>query len=175
MKNKNFMKHVLPYLRGFDVVDLPSYLERKMNKRCVELLKFENESELKLKHEGFSFSNTFSLEVLGKIALKKHLGLEYKDDISNVKIDFDRNFKYNDDVYQLIFFDFNNIPKIKTNKISESIFILRNNNQKFYICGRSDIETIKNNLSKESLNYSIYNEGFSGFTGFNKLEKINEL
>ena len=87
------MKHVLPYLRGFDVVDLPSYLERKMNKRCVELLKFENESELKLKNEGFSFSNTFSLEVLGKIALKKHLGLEYKDDISSVKIDFDRNHK----------------------------------------------------------------------------------
>lgn len=170
MTNKFFIKHVLPSMRGFDVVNLPLYLDHELNKKCMELLEFENESELKLKHEGFSFMNTFSLEFLGKIALKKHLGLEFKDDISNAKIDFDRSLNYN--VYQLIFFDFDKIPKILLNQINDSIFILRNNNQKFYICGKSDIETIKNNLSKEALNYSIYNEGFSGF---NKLEKINEL
>lgn len=175
MTNRFFLKHVLPSMRGFEVVNLPSYLEHELNKKCVELLEFENESELKLKHEGFSFMNTFSLEFLGKIALKKYLGIEFKDDISKAKIDFDRSLYYNDDVYQLIFFDFDNIPKIQLNHINNSIFILRNNNQKFYICGKSDIETIKNNLSKESLNYSIYNEKFSGFIGFNQLEKINEL
>ena len=57
----------------------------------------------------------------------------------------------------------------------EPFFILRNNNQKFYICGKTDKLTIEENLSNESLNYSIYNKGYSGFIGFNKLKKIDEV
>ncbi len=161
-------------MREFSVINLPSYLDRELNKKCIDLLKFGNESELKQKHEGFSFVKTFSLEFLGKIALKKHLGLEFKNDVLNAEIHFDRSIVHNNRKYDLVFFDFDKIPKINPDCINDSIFIMRNNNQKFYICGKSDKNTIKDNLSIDALNFSIYNERYSGFIGFNQLEKVNE-
>lgn len=173
MKN-HFIKYVLSNLSDFDSVIIPSYIYRRLSDKCVELLNYDNEAVLRANHEGFRFMRRFSKDFLGLYSLKKHLGMDISNEIENAKINFTKSIKINDIEYNVIVFDFFTMPRLEEKMISNTIFIIRHSNQKFFICGKISRNQILKYLSKEAIFSSITNEGYTSFIGFNELKRLDD-
>ena len=131
----NFLQYVNPRLSKFTKFDFLRSYEYKVRERVVNYFQLKDINQLRDKFEGVAF--------LDKI-YKRAIAIWISSKILNTTlIDLDNfepqnitlSFLFDNKKWEIVIFDYGEIPKIDINLGTNYLIILKRNNSCFYFCG----------------------------------------
>lgn len=174
---REFLDKVFKYKDNFKAIKITRSLEYDVQNQALRILKLDNINKLRDKHEGVMFYNNFSKEVLGAYALGKHLGVNLVDLTSPISKNFIAEINLNNTKVLVSIFNYGEFPLVDMSSILPTIFMIRRNQEMFYVCGLALPKIITENTFAPTT-YSPMNSKREYFYGFDKLipfSNIDEL
>lgn len=172
---KVFLKYVGEFLRTYPQIRLNRNDEILIRDESMKHLGLTNLNQMRDRYEGQAFFDKTMMNYGGLIAIQKHLNLELTD-IKNINLnDFQPKLLINDKTIDVFVFEFGTLPLIDIDQLKNStFFVIQKDRFTFNLCGYTDLETIKNNLVRTSIERSSQANNMN-FIGFKQLNKAEDL
>ena len=157
---KDFIEHINPRLKEFDKYELSRSHEYKVRDQVIKHFKLKDINQLRDKFEGVAF-----LEKTYKKAIALWLTSKVFD-TELIKLDdfepdsLKLNFFLKDINWEIVIFDYGDIPKFKIKDKTNYVLILKRDLYCFYFCGKLLAENCTDLLEN-------YNNTEFRFTNFN--------
>lgn len=172
---KIFLKYVGEFLRTYPQIRLNRNEEVVIRDKSMKYLGLTNVNQLRDRYEGQAFFDKTLMNLGGLMSIQKHLKLP----LTNVnEIDlggFQPKLYVNNEVIDVIVFEFGTLPLIDINQTKNSIFfVIQKDRVTFNLCGYGDLDTVKNNLIDTSIEKTSQakNMNFIGFKELTRAEKL---
>ena len=170
-----FINHIMPYISEYVLVRLSASVQIDLKKEIVKRLGFRNETDLKTKHEGFRFYDSYTRDILGLFAIEKYLGNEIVISEETLKKELPMSMEINNCEYKYLVFNFGEIPIIDKTNTKPCILICRKESLSFYLCGIAFANVLNKFQDDKVIKNTVYSANKTGFIGFNHLKSISTL
>lgn len=172
---KVFLKYVGEFLRTYPQIKLNRGDEILIRDETMKQLGLTNLNQMRDRYEGQAFFDKSMMNFGGLIAIQKHLNLELTD-ITKINLEgYQPKLYINDQIIDVFVFPFGTLPLMDIDQLNNStFFVIQKDRFTFNLCGYSDLETIKDNLIRTSIERSSQanNMNFIGFKQLNKAENL---
>jgi hypothetical protein len=172
---KVFLKYVGEFLISYTQIRLNRNDEILIRDESMKHLGLTNLNQLRDRYEGQAFFDKTIKNIGGLIAIQKHLKLPIID-VSKIDLGgYQPELKINNKTIDVFVFEFGTLPLIDIDQIKNTIFfVIQKDRITFNLCGYTDIQTIKDNLIRTSIEKSSQVK-YMSFIGFKKLIKAENL
>ena len=172
---KEFLKYIGEYLRTFPQIRFNRNDEILIRDESMKHLGLTNINQLRDRYEGQAFFDKTLMNIGGLMAIQKHLKLPLID-IKKIDLGgFQPKLVIDDNVIDVLVFEFGTLPLINIDEIKNPIFfVIQKDRITFNLCGFTDIKVIKDNLIRTSIEKSSQANNMS-FIGFKHLMKSENL
>lgn len=137
-------KKVLKNINLFKLVKVPRHLESQIQKCALKHLELKDMGQLRDRMEGQAYYDRLKNDILSEYAFETLIGITKFDWKKREVKGYKRNLYYvNSTPLRLIVFSGNELPKISTKDINNSVFVYVNPELRVYISGiakKSDLE-----------------------------------
>ncbi len=172
---KEFLKYIGEYLRTYPQIRFNRNDEILIRDESMKHLGLTNLNQLRDRYEGQAFFDKTLMNIGGLMAIQKHLKLPLIDIKKTDLGGFQPKLIINNNVIDVLVFQFGTLPLIDINEIKNPVFfVIQKDRFTFNLCGFTDINVIKDNLINTSIEKSSQANNMS-FIGFKHLAKPEEL
>lgn len=166
---KEFLKYTGEYLNTYPQIRFKRNDEILIRDESIKHLGLTNLNQLRDRYEGQAFFDKTLMNLGGLMAIQKYLELPLID-VKKTKLGgFKPKLIINNDIFDVLVFEFGTLPLIDLNDIKNPIFfVIQKDRITFNLCGFTDIKVIRDNLVRTSIEKSAQGN-YMNFIGFKHL------
>jgi hypothetical protein len=171
---ESFLKIVVSQRSKYEIINFGRNVILEIEKKVIQYLKLNSMNELRDKFEGQAFYNNYSTILLGEMAVKKKLGLNFLE--NGVKPNNKEAILIlNGNEILIITSHYGEFPYINENEKRSVIFTIRKNDLSIWICGLATIDILEENKLNKSQSNESAQKGKLPFDLFEKLIPISDI
>jgi hypothetical protein len=172
---KEFLKYIGEYLNTYPQIRFKKNDEILIRDEAMKHFGFTNLNQLRDRYEGQAFFDNALKNLGGLMAVQKHLELPLIDVKKTQLGGFQPKLIINNNIFDVLVFEFGTLPLINLNEIKKPIFfVIQKDRITFNLCGFANIKVIRDNLIRTTIEKSSQGNNMN-FIGFKHLIKPQNL
>ncbi len=180
---KEYIQNVVTHRKNYITIHLNRNVVSHSYDIVLKSLSLKNLNDLRDRDGGVAFHNRFSTQFLGDLALENFLKVKFVDWASIQKeIKYTSQIKISSQEISINSSNYGEFPLIDNKVDKPIIFIVRKDEQNFWICGYASLILLKkykkeyiNNFPEEKKKEQIKFTGFSDLIYFKELAELENI
>lgn len=165
-------KEILSKLNFFQRINVPKYIEPKIQKIALTHLNLTDMGKLRDRFEGQLYYDKLKTDLIAEFSFEKLLGYKNFDwSIREVKNYKRKQYSFDNKELTIVTITKSRLPKINLDKLKNTVFIYVNVDNRIYVSGVAT----KTRLQELSISNPSKIQEFSDFESLIQFNSINEL
>lgn len=165
-------KQILSQLSYFKRVNIPKYIEAKIQMIALKHLDLSDMGKLRDRMEGQSYYSKLKTDIFSEYAFENSIGIKFFDwEKRSIKNYARKKYIFGDKVLHIISFDNDNLPQINTENITNCIFAHVNIDNRVLLSGLATKDYI-DEIVKKNKSKIIEISAFQNLVEFSSIDEL---